>query len=239
MDAVVKVAEPVKVVPPVKAVAPVKDSQDMGAKLSDVTPEKVVVVKRRAIDSILIGFGVVAVVVFAVAGGLLRWGHNFDNNYVHNELASQHVTFPAAADLTTEGRTDLLSHAGHAVTSGSEAQAYASYINGHLAKVANGATYADLSVPQNAARAAVTAAKASNAPAADVAKLQATVDTITGQRTTLFQGETLRGLLLSAYAWSTVGTIAGIAAICAFAAAFVMAILVVLGIVHHTRAAKA
>ncbi len=49
---------------------------------------------------------------------------------------------------------------------------------------------------------------------------------------------TLRGLLLSAYAWSTVGTIAGIAAIGAFIAAAVMALLVALGMVHHHKVPK-
>ena len=58
---------------------------------------------------------------------------------------------------------------------------------------------------------------------------------MTAQRDSLFRGETLRGLLLSAYAWSTVGMIAGIAAIGAFLAAAVMGILVVLGIVHLRR----
>ena len=59
--------------------------------------------------------------------------------------------------------------------------------------------------------------------------------TSANQRNTLFKGETLRGLLLSAYAWSTVGMIAGIAAIGAFIAAAVMGVLVALGIVHHRR----
>ena len=69
-------------------------------------------------------------------------------------------------------------------------------------------------------------------------QLQATADEISGQRNSLFKGETLRGLLLSAYAWSTVGMIAGIAAIGAFIAAGIMAILVGLGVVHHRRTPK-
>jgi hypothetical protein len=73
---------------------------------------------------------------------------------------------------------------------------------------------------------------------AKVDELQATADGITGQRNTLFKGETLRGLLLSAYAWSTVGMIAGIAAIAAFAAAAIMLVLVGLGVVHHRRIPK-
>ena len=50
-----------------------------------------------------------------------------------------------------------------------------------------------------------------------------------------FKGGTLRGVLVSADAWSAVGRIAGIAAWVAFAAGAVMAVLVVLGIVHERR----
>ena len=84
----------------------------------------------------------------------------------------------------------------------------------------------------------VQAAKDAGQSTAAVTELQAKADAITNQRNTLFKGETLRGLLLSAYAWSTVGTIAGIAAIGAFLAAGMMAILVVLGVVHHRRTPK-
>ena len=45
----------------------------------------------------------------------------------------------------------------------------------------------------------------------------------------------MRGLLLSAYAWSTVGRIAGIAAWVCFGAGVVMVVLVVFGIVHERR----
>jgi len=202
------------------------------------TVAPVVAVKRRTIDSVLIGFGVVATIVFAVAGGLLTWGHSFSSDYVAKELKSQHISFPDAAGLTAEGRADLLPWAGHKVDTGGEAQAYASYINGHLAKVADGSTYAELNVPQTTAKAAVTAAADAKLPQATIDTLQGKVDAITAQRTTLFTGETLRGLLLSAYAWSTVGMIAGIAAIGAFIAAAVMAILTGLGIVHHRRTPK-
>ena len=52
----------------------------------------------------------------------------------------------------------------------------------------------------------------------------------------MFKGETLRGLLLNAYAFGTMGMIAGIAAICAFVAAGVMALLSGLGLWHSGRA---
>ena len=82
------------------------------------------------------------------------------------------------------------------------------------------------------------AAKDSGASAAEIAALQEEATTITGQRNTLFKGETLRGLLLSTFAWSTVGRIAGIAAVVSFVAAGLMLVLVVLGVVHHRKTPK-
>jgi hypothetical protein len=199
----------------------------------------VVALKRRTIDSVLICFGVVATAVFAVAGGMLTWGHNFSSDYVTKELSSQNITFPSADELNKEGRGDLVQFADQRLDTGVEAQGYASFINGHLQKIAAGATYADLGTPESAAKAAVAAATKAGQPQDQVDALQVKADAITGQRNTLFKGETLRGLLLSAYAWSTVGSIAGIAAIAAFVAAAVMAVLVGLGLMHHRRTVKA
>ncbi len=117
----------------------------------------VVALKRRTIDSILIGFGVVAMAAFAVAGGLLTWGHNFSSDYVTKELSSQNISFPSADALTKGDRADLVKWADHKVDTGAEAQAYASFINGHLAAIAGGATFADLGAPESAAKADVAA----------------------------------------------------------------------------------
>jgi hypothetical protein len=197
-----------------------------------------IVLQRRTIDSALIAIGVVLTVVFVVAGGLLTWGWNFSSNYVGDELSSQNITFPTAEALTKGERTDLLGFAGQRLDTGSEAQAYASYINGHLADIAGGATYADLGAPESAAKADVKAAVEAGKPQSEIDALQGKADVVSGQRNTLFKGETLRGLLLSAYAWSTVGTIAGIAAIGAFIAAALMAVLVGLGFNHHRKTPK-
>ena len=167
----------------------------------------------------LIVAGVVITAVLVAAGALLTWGSNFAEDYVGDELSSQSIFFPDAAALQEEGRDDLIEYADEQVTTGSEAEAYASFINGHLQGIADGATYAELGGPQNEARAALAAAQDSGEDEATIAELQANVDEITGQRDTLFRGETLRGLLLSTYAWSTIGNIAGIAAIVSFVAA--------------------
>ena len=201
--------------------------------------EPTVAVRRRTVDSVLTAAGAVIVVVLFAAGGLLMWGSNFAEDYVYDELSSQNITFPPAAALEEEGRTDLVQYADEKVDTGPEAEAYASFIDGHLADVAGGQTYAELGGPERAATAAVEEAKASGAPAGEVAALEADAAELTGQRNTLFKGETLRGLLLSAFAWSTVGRIAGIAAMVAFAAAAVMLVLVVLGVRHHHKVVTA
>ena len=201
--------------------------------------EKPVTLTRRRIDRMLVAGGAVVAVVLAVAGGLLTWGSTFADDYVGDELRSQNVFFPDADSLREEGRDDLLGHAGEQVTSGSDAEAYASYIDGHLAGIAEGQTYADLGSVSRAANTAVTDAIDNGASDDEVAQLQAAADEISAQRDSLFRGETLRGLLLSTFAWSTIGGIAFIASVVAFVAAAVMAALVVAGVfhlrAHHVR----
>lgn len=119
------------------------------------------------------------------------------------------------------------------MTTGGQAEAYASYIAGHMEGIADGKTYSE--IDDRGAAQAVVDARESGATEAEVAKLQATADELTAQRDSLFRGETLRGLLLSSYAWGTIGGIAAIAAWVAFAGAAVMAALVVAGLVHLRR----
>jgi hypothetical protein len=194
-------------------------------------------IRRRTIDTVLIAAGAVVALVLVAAGGLLTWGSNFADDYVGDELAAQNIFFPDQAALEEEGRTDLAQYAGEQVTTGSEAEAYASFIDGHLADIADGATYADLGATERAANAAVEEAEAAGASEATITDLQAEADAVAGQRNSLFKGETLRGLLLSTFAWSTIGRIAGIAAIVSFVAAAAMVVLVLLGIVHRRRTA--
>jgi hypothetical protein len=195
--------------------------------------QEVVRLPRRAIDKVLIGFGLIAAIVFAAAGGLLTWGADFADDYVHDELASQNVFFPDEASLREEGRDDLVRYADEQVTTGPEAEAYASFIAGHMEGIAGGLTYAE--IDDRGAAEAVVAAEESGASDAEIAELQATADELRTQRDSLFRGETLRGLLLSSFAWSTMGRIAAIAAVVAFAGAVVMVALVIAGVVHLRR----
>jgi hypothetical protein len=200
------------------------------AAVAPRTGDQEIHLRRRSIDKVLVSMGIVAAIVFAVAGGLLMWGSNFSNDYVHDELSSQKVFFPDAASLRDDGRADLVKYAGHQVTTGQEAQAYASLINTHMEGIADGKTYAE--IDDRGAAQAVEDAKTAGAPQSEIDELQATANQLKGQRDSLFRGETLRGLLLSSYAWATMGLIAGIAAWVAFGAAAVMVVLVVLGFWH-------
>jgi hypothetical protein len=188
---------------------------------------------RRTVDKLLIAFGVIAAMVLAAVGGLLTWGSTFAGDYVQDELESQNIFFPDEASLAEEGRDDLVQYADGQVTTGQEAEAYASYIDGHLQGIADGQTYSQ--IDDRGAAQAVVEAEEAGASTEEIAELQATADELRGQRDSLFRGETLRGLLLSTYAWSTVGRIAAIAAWVAFVGAAVMLALVVAGVLHVKR----
>jgi hypothetical protein len=210
----------------------VMERQVLGTNGAPVEPVTVVAVKRRTVDTVLIWLGVVATAVLAAAGGLLFWGASFAENYVEDELTAQNVTFPDAEALIEDGREDLVRYAGEQVSNGAGAEAYASYIEGHLDGIADGMTYSELGGPQRAAQAAVTDATEAGAPAEEIEALQAEAAALTGQRDTIFRGEMLRGTLLNTFAWDTVGQIAFIASVVAFVGAGVMLILVLAGVFH-------
>ncbi|MET0739781.1 MAG: hypothetical protein ABWZ14_09350 [Acidimicrobiales bacterium] len=208
------------------------------------TPETVleldtpIPITRRRIDHLLVWSGGAVAVVLLAAGILLTWGSTFARDYVHDELTAQAITFPDAAGLEEEGRTDLVKYADEVVDSGTEAEAYASYIAGHVEGIGQGQTYAELGGPQFAAEAALDEAIANDAPDDEVAALRDEYNGIVAQRDSMFRGEVLRGALLSTFAWYTVGQIAGIAAIAAFVGALVMGVLVLLGALHLRKMSK-
>jgi hypothetical protein len=127
----------------------------------------------------------VVVGVLAIAGG------SYDRQVVHDQLAPQKIFFPAAGSPAL--LPGIKQYAGQQLLSGDQAKAYANnFINVHLAKVAGGQTYSQVS---SAAIAAPTNTK------------------LAAEKATLFQGETLRGLLLGAWGWSMIGMIATLAGI--------------------------
>jgi hypothetical protein len=177
--------------------------------------------RRKTFDLLASVGGLLIVVVLLVAGGLLMWGYTFANNSVHDQLAEQQIFFPAKGSSQLAGAQIgpyLDKYAGQQLLTGPQAKAYADHFIGvHLSELPMGGVYSKLS----------TASRADPSNATLAAAVQ-----------TSFQGTTLRGLLLEAYAFWTFGQIAMWAAIAAFAAAFLMAVLVGFGFWHAHRTSK-
>jgi hypothetical protein len=115
------------------------------------------------------------------------------------------------------------------MTTGEQARAYADhYIGVHVKGIAGGKTYSEVSGEALAANAASKADPNNSELAAKAAGLM-------GQRTTLFMGETLKGLLGNAYAFWQLGQIAMYAMWAAIAGGAIMFILSMLGIMHLRR----
>lgn len=147
----------------------------------------------------------IAAVLFFIVGGLALWAHSFTGDMVRSELAAQKIYFPEKGSPALDPKIypDLQQYAGQLVDTPQKAKAYANgYIGRHLKNVAGGKVYAEVS------------AEAKKNPADTV---------LQQQKQTLFQGETLRGMLLtSGYGFGTVGRVAGFAAYVAVAAGGVM-----------------
>lgn len=129
--------------------------------------------------------GLVVTGVLAIVGG------TYAHDVVHDQLQPQKIFFPA--DEKSGLPANLAQYAGQQVDTGTEAKAYAEdFIGLHLTEIAGGKTYSEVS----------------GASLADP-----TNEKLAQQTQTLFRGETLRGLLLNAWGWGTVGTVALIAGI--------------------------
>jgi hypothetical protein len=180
-------------------------------------------VRRRTFDLLTSWVGILLTVLLLVAGGLLIWAFTFTNNQVTTQLKDQQIYFPPASSesikaLPPADATAMTKYAGQQLTTGAQAETYANhFIAVHLREIGGGKTYSQLS--------AISMANPRNA-------------TLKEQVNTMFQGNTLRGLLLNAYAFWQIGQIALYAAIAAFVGAFIFLVLSVLGFLHmsHTPA---
>ncbi len=160
--------------------------------------QKVMVTMSSDLRWRVITLQIVLVVVLAFVSGFLYWAANFTHSYVHDELVSQHITFPAANNpslsaLPPADAAAMRQYAGEALDNGDQAKTWANhYMAVHLREIGGGKTYSEVSALSMAAP-----------------KNQA----LAGEVQTLFRGETLRGLLLNAWGWWTVGSYALYAAI--------------------------
>jgi hypothetical protein len=193
--------------------------------------------KRRTFDTLMTMGGAVVTIVLLVAGALLFVGYNFANDNVTQQLSAQKIVFPEAGSDSIKDPAIapyLTKYAGQQLTTGAQAEAYANhFIAVHIATSSKGKTYAELGGVQGGLRAQIATAKANNDPA--LASLEQQLTDVTATRETVFKGETLRGLLLNAYAFWKVGQIALIAGIASFVLAGAMGILTILGVWHVRR----
>ncbi|MBV9334405.1 MAG: hypothetical protein JO243_00820 [Solirubrobacterales bacterium] len=176
---------------------------------------------RKVFDIITSAGGVAVVVALVVAGALLTWGHSFVTSNVHDQLAQQQIYFPPKAafahpkpgsEITPSMIPSVSQYAGQQLLTGEQARVYANdFIAVHLSEMPYGGVYSKISA------AALAAPK-------DI-QLEAL-------KQTSFTGTTLRGLLLEAYAFSTIGTVMLWGAIASFVLAAIMVVLVGLGFWH-------
>ena len=173
--------------------------------------------RRKTLDTLLTTGGLVMAVILLAAGGLLSWGSTFVTGQVHDQLAAQSIFFPEKGEATADPRIGpfIDTYSGEQLVNGEQARAYADhFIAVHLSDGSGGRTYSELSTASRAAP--------------DDAELAGLVQTA-------FRGETLRGLLLNAYAFDTMGRIAMIAAVVSFVGAAAMLLLSLLGFAHLRR----
>jgi hypothetical protein len=173
--------------------------------------------RRRTLDALLTTGGLALAALLLVAGGLLTWAHVFISDQVTTQLSAQKIFFPPKGDATASPEIGpfINQYAGQQLTTGPQAEAFANhFIAVHLKESGGGLTYSELS--------AKARANPSNTDMAD-------------QVNTAFKGETLRGLLLNAYAFAKMGQIAFIASIASFIGAGGLLLLSLFGFVHLRR----
>jgi hypothetical protein len=182
---------------------------------------------RKLFDILTSTGGAVVVVVLLVAGGLLTWGHSFVNSNVRDQLTQQQIYFPpkaafahaaAGPEITPSMIPSVSQHAGQQLLTGEQAKVYANdFIAVHLSEMPYGGVYSKIS-----------AAAMANPTNAKLAAL----------KQTSFQGTTLRGLLLEAYAFAKIGAVMLWGAVASFILAAIMSVLVGLGYWHARQTAS-
>ena len=184
--------------------------------------------KRRTFDIMVssVGFGF-AILLFIFAG-LLNYGASFANDNVQTQLENQNIAFPAEEGLPANTKSELIKWAGMQVTNGEMAKAYSDlYILEHMTASATAimgkpATYSEVS------GAYMGLVRGGSTDTEKIAKL--------GElRQTLFMGNTLRGMLLQAYAFGIFGVVAGYAALASLLGGVLFLVLAVAGFAHIRR----
>jgi hypothetical protein len=184
--------------------------------------------KRRTFDKLVSFVGLGFAALLLIFGGLLNFGAGFANDSVQSQLENQNIAFPIEAGLPSETKDQLLKWAGKQVVNGEMARDYSDlYIWEHMkasatAVMGKPATYSEVSAEY------MSAVRGGSADAERTQKLAELRDT-------LFMGNTLRGMLLEAYAFGTMGVIAGYAAIASIVGGLLFLLLGIAGLMHIRR----
>jgi len=197
--------------------------------------------KRRTLDIMFSVGGVLLASLLFVLGAVMVSNANFAKDYTRDQLGAQKIVFKDKAALTPEEAKSscLNQYAGQLLTTGKQAECYANdFVGLHLSELGQGTpyagmTYAELGKPQTALRTQVADAQKANDP--NLPALQKQLDTISTQRTTTLNGETIRGLLLTSYGFSVFGVKGGQVAIVAFVVGGLLLLLSLAGFWHAFR----
>ncbi|MGO1590677.1 MAG: hypothetical protein ACTHW1_01255 [Ancrocorticia sp.] len=143
-------------------------------------------------------------VVLILVGAAAIFGSNFAHSYVTEQLEQENLTMPSEEGVNAledqESQDKLRPYIDEPMTTGNQAEAFANnYIWQHMMASSDGKGYQEVSGEFNA-----MAAELSDEEKATNEEFQA----LDGLRDSLFMGDTLRGMLLNAYGWWLVGTIA-------------------------------
>ncbi len=187
--------------------------------------------KRKTFDKIVTSIGGALTVFLFVAAALLNWGATFAQDSVTSQLDNQNISFPGADAMPETTKAQLAKWADQKVTTGEMARDYSDlYIWEHMKASSIGAigkeaTYSEVSGMY------MGLVRGGSTDTAQIAKL--------GElRQTLFMGNTLRGMLLEAYAFGTLGVIAGYGAIAALFGGAIMLLLTLAGVIHIRRTSE-
>jgi hypothetical protein len=184
--------------------------------------------KRKNFDKIVTAVGFGLTVFLFVAAGLLNWGATFASDSVKSQLDNQNISFPAVETMPEATKGQLAKWAEKKVTTGEMARDYSDlyiweHMNGSaIAAVGKPATYSEISGMY------MGLVRGGSTDTEQITKLG-------DLRQTLFMGNTLRGMLLTAYAFGTMGVIASYGAIAALLGGVVMLLLSIAGLIHIRR----
>ncbi|MGB8649566.1 MAG: hypothetical protein WCD35_02775 [Mycobacteriales bacterium] len=174
--------------------------------------------RRKSFDALVSAAGLVVATVLLAASGLLFWANSFIDDNVRTQLVAQKIFFPKAGSESLNDpavKPYLSKYAGQQLSNGEQAKAYADhFIAVHLNGIGGGKTYSELSAQ---------------------AQANPTDTALQGKVATVFRGETLRGLLLNAYAFGKMAEVALVAAWIALGTGLALLVLGVLGLMHARR----